>query len=78
MLCKWEGDNIPKIMACNVVEQIMVPIGAEYREKSCGWNGWAEFQSIQAAQEQGSPSWEKSSRGRESAKVLPKCATNVR
>ena len=34
MLCKWEGDNIRKVMACNGVEQVMVPIGGEYLEKS--------------------------------------------
>ena len=28
------GNNIRKIMACNAVEQVMVPIGGGYREKS--------------------------------------------
>ena len=34
MLFKWDGNNIRKIMACNAVEQVMVPIGGGYREKS--------------------------------------------
>ena len=34
MLCKWEGDNIRKVMVCNGVEVVMVPIGGEYLEKS--------------------------------------------
>ena len=34
MLCKWDGDNIRKIRACKGMEEVMVPIGGEYREKS--------------------------------------------
>ena len=34
MVCKWEGNNIRKVMVCNGVEQVMVPIGGEYLEKS--------------------------------------------
>ena len=45
MLCKWEPDNIQKVMLCNG-PQAEVSI-----ERNLGWNGWAaQFYSIGRAQ----------------------------
>ena len=71
MLCKWEPDNIQKVMLCK-----WSPGGGEYREKS-----WLERMGCtvlfyRQGTKHGSPSCEKSS-WRTDLQALPKCGTII-